>query len=131
MFERMEKLGNGAGKLKFPDYCDMKNLKSLLYTLGKDFKFSRENLATIVGSWDFTNMPADVFAQFIDKYNNTNDESIDYNNRIIANMHNTTPGSGNNFGTRVSMTTWDHRTLWIGGANNNVKEQRLTTNQTP
>ena len=131
MFERCESLGRGPNydasydnKIVFPNYCNMKNIQDMLYMFGKCFQLRRENLATIVSSWDFANNATigSVFAQ------TSGNEAVP-SNRILSRevIDNKADHVRVNFKTDspIVLTTYDHRTLYIGGNSNSERNQRL------
>ncbi len=131
MFERCESLGRGPNydesydnKIVFPNHCNMKNIQDMLYMFGKCFQLRRENLATIVSSWDFENNTTidAVFAQ------TSGNEAVP-SNRILSRevIENKADHVRVNFKTDspIELTTYDNRTLYIGGNSNAERNQRL------
>ena len=131
MFERCESLGRGPNydasydnKIVFPSHCDMRNIKDMLYMFGKCCQLRRENLTTIVSRWDFANNATigSVFAQ------TSGNEAVP-SNRILSKevIVNKADHVRVNFKTDspIDLTTYDNRTLYIGGNSDSERNQRL------
>ena len=136
MFERCECLGrvdtqgNAAdnNKVIFPAITKLTKVQDMLYWFGKDVEFRRENLKTIVESWDFTGNPYADSLFAVDTNSDTSPETIP-SNRILAYecLSNTSANYRQNFKTVTSATTIDGRTLYFGGSG--VKGQRIRSVQ--
>ena len=125
MFDRCERV-----VISFPTLTKLSNIEDILYWFSHCFAMTPARLATVIGSWDFsghTNVSAlsALFAVCDD-----NNGEVSPNNRIMTNDMNNYKSTRQVFDTHQNNTVITK--LYVGGNNlSNVRDQRLTTVETP
>ena len=115
-------------------------IEDMLYMFSHCFRLTRDDLKTIIKSWDFSehNNPAALSALFANATDSDTNPETEPSNRIIGSdmkydKHHIDGGA--DFDTRVTCPTHGNNTLittlYVGGNISTYKYQRLTTVETP
>ena len=134
MFDRQEQLDSG---LSFPETTNFASLATMWYMFSQCLALTPETFSDIVNTWTFENhagYPSSIYgdtSSFFGNYNDNVDKTYpltDARNYILRQTQ--TNGGSAKFKKRISVTTKDGHTLWIGKGNKG-RHGKLTTEENP